>query len=188
MGNIIYNKGLLLDEADFEGEPCATLEGLAERIVAHLEEDYGGFDPDSLPSLDIFGVASERFGATEILALFPDKAVWLETGGTFESALRREFRARRIPEAEAFLEGRLSLGELDSAIRAQAGACLSAQEDVRAGELIRSVAHLKASGLPCLKCGPCVDCTGDEELIDCRSSNRGPGRRVLAEIGFNWGQ
>ena len=66
MGNITFNKGLLLDERDLDGPPHAGLESLAERIHDHLVEE---FEPeDGWPLLEILGVASERFGATHGIA------------------------------------------------------------------------------------------------------------------------
>ena len=47
---------------------------------------------------------------------------------------------------------------------------------------------LSSVGLPDVFMANDFDTLGDDMMIDFRLNNYGPGRRILIEIAFNWGQ
>ena len=68
MGNIIYYKGILLDENDLEGAPHACLETLSATVhdlLLDAFEPEGDLD-SGCPELELYGLASERFEATHL--------------------------------------------------------------------------------------------------------------------------
>lgn len=187
MGNYTVSKGILLDERDFEGAPHAGLESLAERIHDHLADEFEL--EEGWPLLEVLGVASERFDGTHIFGFESTRPQWIDAEGDFRSALLAEYERLRLPEPEALLRlAETAPTAVEPGLRQKICEQVLAGAYRHAERLMSALADIREVRLPGIRTEDHFSREGDEELLDFRQANHGPGTRLLAEIAFNWGQ
>lgn len=192
MGNYIVKKGILLDERDFETGLHATLDGLAETVCAYLHNAFGHLDPemdDTPPWLEIDGIVSERFEAAYIDTCPWTRMHWINPTGGFRAALLEECKWLDLPNIEHLLD--LVDAEPEAAeptFRTAACEAVMAGCYHAAENLISALADIRSTGIPAVRPAGHFSRDGDERLYDFREQRHPVGTRLLAEIGFNWGQ
>lgn len=189
MGNDRRNKGLVFDEADFSLPPNYTAEALYEVVENHCFEefDYGYGDPYANPTFELLGMVSESFKkATDEI---DDHSIWLKPGVGFQDIFLEIACGLDVPETvalEAITTGQTDA--LEEVLSRQIRAHLDASQHYSAQELTAYLADLKSTALLGARHENHFDTYGDEMIIDFRGRNYGPGRRILVEIAYNWGQ
>ncbi len=189
MGNIIYHKGLLLDERDF-GEPHPCMETLTATIHDYLLDEFEFHDDGQLPVLELVGLASARFGATRMFCDgYAARSIWIQKEGDFRTALLHEFRHLDLADPEAILQAENGAVEaLELLLQRKICDAVMAAHYGYAERLIASIANLREADLPRIRSPWAFERDGDDDLYDFRKANYGPGNRLLAEISFDWGQ
>lgn len=186
MGNDCRTKGLLLDEADFTLPRDCDLETLVTAVCDFCEAEFANeFDH---PALEINGVCAEGFGP-EPAGPYTVKPLWVKPEVEFRDIFLAIAAGLNIPEdmaGEAIRTG--CVDGLESHLSDRIQAHLQAQEYHAAQELMTFVSDLKRIGLPGVLSPSHFDTRGEDMIVDYRNSNYGPGRRILAEIVFDWGQ
>ena len=190
MGNYIVTKGILLDERDFEGWPHETLDSLADTVCSYLEEEFGNPDPwseDTLPSLEIDAILSERFDAAWVDSLKWSR--WIQPEGGFREALLPEFKRLPLPDPEKLLDlAEADPAALEPGLRTMVCDAVMAGDYGPAQTLISVLGDIRSSGIPGVAHRNEFDTHEDDVLYDFREKWRPAGSRILAQIGFNWGQ
>lgn len=187
MGNDRRYKGLLLDEADFALPRDCDMEALAQAVEDYLVAEFS--DEFDHPSLEIIGVVSEGLGQTTACSSDHVRAVWVKPDMQFRDIFLGIATRLGIPEP-------LVLNALKTArpddIETHLEDRIKAHVDDRdydgAQMLMEHLRGLRASGVPGVIEAGGFDTRGDDEIVDFRVNNYGPGQRILAEIAFNWGQ
>ena len=190
MGNYIVKKGILLDERDFEIGPHSTLGGLAEMVDDYLENEFGNVDPemdDTMPSLEIYGIVSERFDASEIYDSY--QMCWISPAGGFRAALLEECKRLGLPNPEVLLDRSETDPEaVEEGLRTAVCSAVMAGNYHDAKRLLSAAVGVRDGQSPFLGNQDYFSKDGDESICDFRDQLHPRGTRILAEIGFNWGQ
>ena len=187
MGNDCRYKGLLLDEADFALPRDCDMETLAQAVEGYLMAEFS--DEFDHPSLEIIGVVSEGLGETTACSSDDVRAVWVKPDMQFRDIFLGMATGLGIPEPLAITT--LETGRTDG-IEAHLENRIRTHVEDRdydgAQILMENLSGLRSSGVPGMKQASGFDTDGDDMIVDYRVNNYGPGRRILAEIAFNWGQ
>jgi len=187
MGNDLRHKGLLLDEADFALPLDCDMARLVEAIEAYCTAEFS--DEFEHPSLEIFGVVSERLGETAAWPREWTKAQWVKPGVGFREIFVGMARELGIPDpvaSEAVETGRTD--DIETYLKDQIRAHLDSRNYYDAQSLMQYLPTLQPVGLPGVKGADTFDTRGEDMIVDYRVHNYGVGRRILVEIAFNWGQ
>lgn len=187
MGNDLRHKGLLLDEADFALPRDCDMETLVQAVENYCVAEFS-YEFDD-PSLEIFGFSSERLEETSVCHCDPWKAEWIKSGILFRDIFLGLAAELRIPEAlavEAMRTGRME--NLEAHLKDRIRAHLDDRDYYDADWLMRYMPALWSTGLPGVRAADEFDTRGEDMIVDYRVNNYGPGRRILVEIAFNWGQ
>ncbi|MBR9765837.1 MAG: hypothetical protein GYB53_20535 [Rhodobacteraceae bacterium] len=187
MGNDRRYKGLLLDEADFALPRDCDMEALAQAVEGYLVPEFS--DEFDHPSLEIIGVVSEGLGQTTACSSDHVRPTWVKPDIEFRDIFLGKAAWLGIPEPLAITT--LETGRTDG-IEAHLEDRIRAHVEDRdydgAQKLMEHLSGLRSSGIPGVKGPGGFDTRGDDEIVDFRVNNYGPGRRIFAEIVFNWGQ
>lgn len=190
MGNYIVKKGILLDESDFETGPHATFDSLADAVAEFLQNEFGNLDPemdDTPPWLEFDAIVSERFDAAEIYSWKP--AHWIDPAAGFRAALLKECKRLGLPKPEELLDLTDADPEtLEPGLRKAVCDAVMAGDYHGAETLISALSVIRCGGIPGVMPFSQFSRDGEERLYDLRAQSHPPGTRILAEIGFNWGQ
>lgn len=187
MGNDLRHKGLLLDEADFALPRDCDMARLVEAVEAYCTAEFS--DEFEHPSLEIFGVASERFEETSAWPCEWTKAQWVKPGVGFRDIFIGMARTLDIPDSlisEAMDTGRTE--DIETHLKDQIRVHLDTRNYYDAQSLMQYLPALRPIGLPGVKGAGAFDTRGEDMIVDYRVHNYGAGRRILVEIAFNWGQ
>jgi hypothetical protein len=187
MGNDIRNKGLLLDEADFALPSDCTLETLAESVLEFCQAAFSNeFDN---PSLEFYGVVAEGFPEEDACAFHEEPTIWLEKNMGFRGTFLKLADGLGIPEEKASQAIKTGHGDLlEDHLKIEVMRHLDDRDYHEAEALMLHLPGVREIGLPGVLHGGHFDKSGRDVIVDYRVNNYGPGRRILAEIGFNWGQ
>lgn len=187
MGNDCRTKGLLLDEADFALPRDCDLETLITAVHDYCWAEFANeYDH---PALEIIGVCAEGFKAEPAGPFDSENPLWVKPEVHFRDVFLAIATKMNIPEylaAETIKTG--CTDSLESHLADRIKAHLHAHEYHDAQELMTYVSGLKDIGLPGVLDPSHFDTRGEDMIVDYRVANYGPGRRILAEIVFNWGQ
>lgn len=187
MGNDLRHKGLLLDEADFPLPRDGDMDTLVRAVEDFCEAEFRNeFDH---PSLEIFGVASEGFEETSACHGDDSKAVWIKPETRFRDIFLDMANELGLPEPltiEAMQTGRTD--GLEAHLKNRVRALLDDRDYFEAERLMQHMPELWSIGLPGVRGAGEFDTRGEDMIVDYRVNNYGPGRRLLVEIAFNWGQ
>lgn len=187
MGNDLRYKGLLLDEADFALPLDCDMARLVEAVEAYCMAEFS--DEFDHPSLEVLGVASERFEATSVWPSDGSRAFWIKPDIGFRDIFLGVARELEIPGplvSEAMETGRTE--DIETYLKDQIRAHLDARNYYEAESLMQYLPTLQPAGLPGVKGSGAFDTRGEDIIVDYRVHNYGAGRRILVEIAFNWGQ
>ena len=141
------------------------------------------------PSLEIFGVVSEGFDDTSVCPFDSSKAVWIKPGTGFRDIFLGMASELDIPEplaAEAINTG--STDGIETHLKNRTMTHFAHQDYHHAQRLMRYMPELGSIGLPGVRGADEFSTRGNDMVVDYRINNYGPGRRILVEIAFNWGQ
>lgn len=187
MGNDRRYKGLLLDEADFALPRDCDMQALTEAVEDYLVAEFS--DEFDHPYLEIIGVVSEGLGETTACSSDRVRAVWVKPDMQFRDIFLGMATGLGIPEPLATTT--LKTGRTDG-IETHLENRIRAHVDDRdydgAQKLMAHLPGLRSSGVPGVIEAGGFDTRGDDEIVDFRVNNYGPGQRLLAEIAFDWGQ
>ena len=187
MGNDLRHKGLLLDEADFALPQNCNMTTLIRAVEDYCEAEFSNEFDD--PSLEIFGVVSEGFDDTSVCPFDSSKAVWIKPGIGFRDIFLGMASELDIPEtlaAEAIDTGRTD--GIETHLKNRTMTHFAHQDYHDAQRLMRYMPELGSIGLPGVRGADEFSTHGNDMVVDYRINNYGPGRRILVEIAFNWGQ
>jgi hypothetical protein len=187
MGNDLRHKGLLLDEADFALSRDCDMASLVEAVEAYCMTEFS--EECEHPSLEIFGVVSERLEETSAWACEWTRAQWVRPGVGFRDIFLGVARNLGIPDplaSEALDTGRTE--QIETHLKNRIRAHLDTRDYDAAQGLMQHLPTLRPSGLPGVKGAEGFDTRGDDMIVDYRVNDYGAGRRILVEIAFNWGQ
>lgn len=194
MGNIIYDKTILLDERDIDGTSHGDIQSLAVAVFDKICAEFGteGDLDSGIPFFELNSMCSERFGST----CFYD---WSEPQHplkreAFNSALASVIGRVEFPDMEALLREDVAVtqsyvGDLKAQIceHAMAG-------DAREVELLAAVLDKVQQGrLPGIKPRDDTDIPffpwdREDGVYDFRKASYGAGKRLLVYVGYDWGQ
>lgn len=192
MGNYIVKRGILLDERDLDVPQEATLDCIENAVIKYLEERFGNSDPetwDNPPWLETDGMVAERFGMARV---YSDKWMnWVRRERGFTDALLGE--RTRLEDMDINLVDFLDLLEVERKVlepRFREKICKAVMENdlVQAEQLISILEDLRLGHIPGVQPKFRFDRDGEEGIFDFRDEHYAAGTRILAEIGFNWGQ
>jgi hypothetical protein len=189
MGNIIYNNGILLDEREL-GTLSLDRDDLAQAIHDFLLATWStGDDYDDGPSLEIFGCAVERLDTSfSFEGSFP-KASWIREGRTFRATFRHALQGVDLPDLDVVVrEDHAAILALRSDLQRSARDCIAADSYGEAAGILRALREIDGQGLPGISPGWCLSDDCDGGIFDFRERTGVLGTRILAEIGYNWGQ
>lgn len=187
MGNDLRHKGLLLDEADFALPQDCDMATLTQAVEEYCTAEFRNEFDD--PSLEIFGVVSERFEESSASRFDSFKAVWVKPETSFRDIFVETAEDLGIPEplaVEAIETGHT--GSIETQFKDRIRAHLDARKYYCAEQLMQYLPYLWSIGLPGVKGADEFDTRGKDMIVNYRVNNYGPGRRILVEIAFNWGQ
>jgi len=187
MGNDIRHKGLLLDEADFALPRDCDMETLTEAVNKFLVAEFSNeFDH---PSLEIFGLVSEGLDQTTACRGDSEEAIWVKPDQGFQDIFLAIAAELDLPEPQAIIALRTArTHDIETHFEDRIKKHIDLREYHDAQLLIEHLSGVRLSGIPGVKGADDFDTRGEDLIVDYRVNNYGPGRRVLAEIAFNWGQ
>lgn len=195
MGSIIYNNGILFDERELgtlslNGDALATaiydslIEAFPFITTFGSHEDYD----DRGPWLEIFGFASERLGTSVSFDDFTGKASWIREGRDFRSTLRDALYGVALPNLDLVVqEDHAAILALRAGLERSACDRIAAGSYDEATRLLETLSQMGEHSLPGILRGEPAE-TDSDGLFDMRNHCKGPGTRIFAEIGFDWGQ
>ncbi|SEK10272.1 hypothetical protein MAA5396_04843 [Marinovum algicola] len=187
MGNDRRYKGLLLDEADFALPRNCDMEALTEAVEGYLVPEFS--DEFDRPSLEIIGVVSEGLGQTTACSSDHVRPTWVKPDIEFRDIVLGIAIGLGFPEPLAITT--LETGRTDGIeahLENRIRALVEDRDYDGARMLMEHLSGLRSSGIPGVIEASSFDTRGEDEIVDFRVNNYGPGRRILAEIAFNWGQ
>ncbi len=187
MGNDLRHKGLLLDEADFALRRDCDMETLAQAVEEFLVAEFcNEFDH---PSLEIIGVVSEGLGQTTACPFDRVQAIWVKPNRAFKDIFLGIAAELGIPEPLAVNAMTTARTDgIETHLKDRTREHLDLRDYDGAQMLMEHLSGLRSSGVPGVKGAGEFDTRGEDLIVDFRVNNYGPGRRILAEIAFNWGQ
>lgn len=187
MGNDRRYKGLLLDEADFPLPQDCDMQTLEQAVQEFCEAEFRNeFDH---PYLEINGVASEGFDAVSTDPFEASRTVWIKPESGFREIfiqLAGDFDIPKALAAESINTGRVT--EVETHLKDRVRDHLDNQDYYEAQRLINCLPDLRSHGLPGINGAGEFDTRGEDMIVDYRVKNYGPGRRILVELVFDWGQ
>jgi hypothetical protein len=187
MGNDRRYKGLLLDEADFPLPRDCDMQTLEQAVEDFCEAEFRNeYDH---PYLEIYGVASEGFDAVSTYPFYANRTAWIKPDRGFREIFIQLAGDLDIPEAlaaEAIDTGRAT--KVETHLKDRVRDHLDDQDYYTAQKLVNCLPGLRSHGLPGVKDAGKFDTRGEDMIVDYRVENYGPGRRILVELVFDWGQ
>lgn len=187
MGNDRIYKGLLLDEADFPLPRDCDMQALEQAVENFCVAEFGNeYDH---PFLEINGMVSEGFDAASTYAFDPRETAWIKPDKSFREIFVELAGSLDIPEAlatEAIETGQAM--NLEAHLKDRVREHLDDQNYYKAQELIDYLPNLRSHGLPGVNGAIAFDTHGEDMIVDYRVNDYGPGRRILVELVFDWGQ
>ncbi len=187
MGNDLRNKALLLDEADFALPRNCDMKTLVQTVEDYCTSEFR--NEFGYPSLELFGIASEGLEETSASLFDRSQAVWIKSDFGFRDIFHGVASKLGIPElltAEAIETGHTD--RIETHLKDRIRMHLDARDYWHAQWLMQYMPQLRSIGLPGVRGAVEFDTRGEDMIVDCRINNYGPGRRILVEIAFNWGQ
>ena len=182
MGLHYVNKCVLLDEHDIDGlAEVGDFETFAQMVEAACAEE---FSPEmDFPEYQYLGTVSERFDSAQAKEADYAEPHFLDGGAGWNANLGGIAACAGLSdEALKSLEGGAARFEADT--RHEIQRMLEARDYTQAQSLCGALLGLQRSGLPGFRDGLDMSYGGDNEALDCRVQNHGPGRRILAEFAF----
>lgn len=192
MGLHYVNKLLLLDERELPLTPAAaTFPELEAAVVAECSAEFEGaedpeFEDTGFPEYELLGIASERFNRSSLHDGNYAEPTWLQDAG-WDATVEDVFKwtgcgshAQLDPHADG-QQG------FEDRMRSEILQHISAAQYGQAGDLCHALAGFqKSGGLPGFRDAYHMTTGGEDDLLDYRRQNHGPGQRILAEIAFVW--